>query len=124
MVIYELCVGTSPFQGTDEDELLWNVCNQEVHYPKFLSEHVKELIVQVHSLFPLPISSQLISLTIMDLQLLKRDPIERLGMETCKAGPIQSQAWLDGVNWDLVERGKLKPPFVPELVSISWSNLP
>lgn len=42
-----MCVGTSPFNGTDEDELLWNVCNTEVHYPKFLSEQVKNLIVLV-----------------------------------------------------------------------------
>ena len=47
VVIYEMLVGTSPFNGTDEDELLWNVCNTEVHYPKFLSEQVKNLIVLV-----------------------------------------------------------------------------
>ena len=51
VVIYEMLVGTSPFNGTDEDELLWNVCNTEVHYPKFLSEQVKNLIVLVSVLF-------------------------------------------------------------------------
>lgn len=48
VVIYEMCVGTSPFQGADEDELLWNVCNTEVHYPKFLTEQMKNLCVLVN----------------------------------------------------------------------------
>lgn len=47
VVIYEMIVGTSPFQGTDEDELLWNVCNQEVHYPRNMSTNVKNIIILV-----------------------------------------------------------------------------
>lgn len=47
VVIYEMVVGTSPFHGTDEDELLWNVCHQDVHYPRFLSDNVRDLIVLV-----------------------------------------------------------------------------
>ncbi len=47
VVIYEMVVGTSPFHGTDEDELLWNVCHQDVHYPRHLSDNVRDLIVLV-----------------------------------------------------------------------------
>ncbi|KAF7488238.1 Putative protein kinase C delta type -like protein [Sarcoptes scabiei] len=93
VVIYEMCVGTSPFHGTDEDELLWNVCNTEVHYPKFLSEQVKNLCV----LF------------------LKKNPIERLGLPTSPYGDIISQPWFHGIQWDLFEKCKVKPPFIPQL---------
>nr|XP_046912754.1 putative protein kinase C delta type homolog isoform X1 [Dermatophagoides farinae]XP_046912761.1 putative protein kinase C delta type homolog isoform X2 [Dermatophagoides farinae] len=93
VVIYEMCVGTSPFNGTDEDELLWNVCNTEVHYPKFLSEQVKNLIVL----------------------LLKKNPQERLGSPNSTAGEIVQQSWYHGVQWDMVEKCRCKPPFIPQL---------
>ncbi|XP_075677336.1 uncharacterized protein LOC113795898 isoform X2 [Dermatophagoides pteronyssinus] len=93
VVIYEMLVGTSPFNGTDEDELLWNVCNTEVHYPKFLSEQVKNLIVL----------------------LLKKNPQERLGLPNSPAGEIVQQQWFHGIQWDSVEKCQLKPPFIPKL---------
>lgn len=95
VVIYEMCVGTSPFHGTDEDELLWNVCHQDVHYPRFLSAAVRDLIAL----------------------LLKRDPKERLGMSTCQWGKLESQRWFQGVDWNSVEFVKTKPPFIPTLAN-------
>ncbi|KAH9404777.1 hypothetical protein TYRP_000608 [Tyrophagus putrescentiae] len=92
VVIYEMVVGTSPFHGTDEDELLWNVCHQDVHYPRHLSDNVRDLIVL----------------------LLKRNPNERLGVDT-SLGNIESQPWFSGVNWRRYEECKMQPPFVPEL---------
>lgn len=47
IVIYEMLVGCAPFNGGDEDELLWNVCNRDIHYPTHLSADVKDLIVLV-----------------------------------------------------------------------------
>ncbi|RWS22827.1 protein kinase C-like 1 [Leptotrombidium deliense] len=37
-------VGQSPFNGTDEDELLWNVCYEKLVYPLFLSAVSKDLV--------------------------------------------------------------------------------
>ncbi len=37
-------------KGTDEDELLWNVCHEEVIYPRYLSENVKNVIFWVRLL--------------------------------------------------------------------------
>ena len=67
VLLYEMVVGTSPFHGmcsqlfsievifvrvgTDEDELLWNVCHEEVHYPLYLSANIKSILVLVNKSF-------------------------------------------------------------------------
>jgi novel protein kinase C delta type len=66
VLLYEMVVGTSPFhglyvsihnnisndfyiKGTDEEELLWNVCYEEIKYPLYLSESIKSLLVLVNT---------------------------------------------------------------------------
>lgn len=95
VVIYEMVVGTSPFHGTDEDELLWNVCYEEVNYPRYLSENIKNLIVL----------------------LLNKTAEQRLGMLACPAGDVCTQPFFKSVEWEKVAKCQIKPPFVPELTS-------
>ncbi|KAH9364742.1 hypothetical protein HPB48_014875 [Haemaphysalis longicornis] len=45
ILTYEMLIGQSPFNGTDEDELFWSVCNEEAYYPRFLSREAKSLLV-------------------------------------------------------------------------------
>lgn len=94
--MYEMVVGKCPFTGSDEDELLWNVCHEKVLYPKYLSTECKSLIQT----------------------LLIKDPESRLGSNSCPAGDVCYQPYFNGVNWDAVEKKKLIPPHKPEVVSI------
>lgn len=39
-----MAVGKMPFRGNDENELLWNVCYEQIHYPMFLTKELTELL--------------------------------------------------------------------------------
>lgn len=51
ILTYEMLIGQSPFNGTDEDELFWSVCNEEAYYPRFLSREAKSMLVLVRGSF-------------------------------------------------------------------------
>jgi len=91
--LYEMLIGRSPFQGTDEDELFWSICNEEPHYPRFLSKEA------VH---------------ILGLLLVK-SPSKRLGMSSCPAGDIKDHAFFSTINWDKIEKKTLAPVFKPSV---------
>lgn len=44
VLLYEMAVGKMPFRGNDENELLWNVCYEKIHYPMFLSKELTNLL--------------------------------------------------------------------------------
>ena len=98
--MYEMVVGKCPFTGTDEDELLWNVCHEKVLYPKYISQECKSLIQM----------------------LLEKTPDQRLGSNTCPAGDVCHQTYFNGTIWDMVEKKKLTPPYKPEVVSFKIVN--
>lgn len=50
VLLYEMAVGKMPFRGGDENELLWNVCYEQIHYPMFLSKELTKLLEQVSEL--------------------------------------------------------------------------
>ena len=39
--------GQSPFNGCDEDELFWSICNEQAFFPKFLSKEAVQLLTMV-----------------------------------------------------------------------------
>jgi len=49
--LYEMVVGKMPFGGEDENELLLNVCSEEIEYPSFLSEEITHLLKSVSVYF-------------------------------------------------------------------------
>ena len=44
VLLYEMAVGKMPFRGNDENELLWNVCYEQIHYPMFLTKELTSLL--------------------------------------------------------------------------------
>jgi len=50
------------------------------------------------------------------VQLLKKKPMERLGMPTCAAGNIRDHIYFKVIDWTLVEQRKLTPPTKPKIV--------
>lgn len=47
VLLYEMVVGQSPFNGCDEDELFWCICNEQAYYPRFLAKETKAVLVLV-----------------------------------------------------------------------------
>ncbi|EEC10265.1 cAMP-dependent protein kinase catalytic subunit, putative [Ixodes scapularis] len=94
ILTYEMLIGQSPFNGTDEDELFWSVCNEEAYYPRFLSREAKSMLVL----------------------LLDKNPEKRLGMAGCSAGDVCDQPFFRPINWEKLEKKEVEPPFKPKLV--------
>ncbi|XP_077544973.1 uncharacterized protein LOC144158171 isoform X2 [Haemaphysalis longicornis] len=97
ILTYEMLIGQSPFNGTDEDELFWSVCNEEAYYPRFLSREAKSLLVL----------------------LLDKNAETRLGMPGCSAGDVCDQPFFRPIQWDKLERKEVEPPFKPKLKSLA-----
>lgn len=41
-----------------------------------------------------------------------------MGMATCKAGDIYDQPFFGSIDWRAIEELRVRPPFVPEVVSV------
>lgn len=47
-------------------------------------------------------------------RLLVRDPKQRLGSGESDAGEIKSHVFFNGLDWDLLYRGDIPPPWAPK----------
>ncbi|XP_065829410.1 serine/threonine-protein kinase N2-like [Oscarella lobularis] len=96
VLIYEMMVGESPFPGDDEEEVFDAIVNDEVRYPRYLSNE---------------------SIAIMR-RLLRRNPEKRLGASEADAEEVRKQPFFRNLNFDLLLERKVKPPFKPTIKSI------
>ncbi|KAK7915433.1 hypothetical protein WMY93_011194 [Mugilogobius chulae] len=78
VLVYEMLIGQSPFQGDDEDELFESIRTDTPHYPRWISKESK---------------------TMLEL-LFVRDPTRRLGV----VGDIRAQPFFKPVDWALLEK--------------------
>ena len=53
VLLYEMLIGQSPFNGCDEDELFWSICNEQPYFPRFLSREAKHILQLVSRLVKL-----------------------------------------------------------------------
>ena len=53
----------------------------------------------------------------LSLQLLRKNPDRRLGASERDAEDVKKQAFFRNVNWEELLMRKVKPPFVPTVVS-------
>lgn len=93
VLLYEMMIGQSPFNGCDEDELFWSICNEQPYYPRFLSREAKHVL-------------QL---------LLEKDPSARLGIAGCSAGDVCDQPFFKPIDFAKLERKDIAPPYRPKL---------
>lgn len=49
VLIYEMLIGQSPFQGDDEDQLFDSIRTETPHYPRWITKESKSLLEQVNS---------------------------------------------------------------------------
>ena len=94
MLLYEMLIGQSPFNGCDEDELFWSICNEPAYFPRFLSKEAKQML----------------------LLLLEKNPSKRLGVSDSIQGDIRSQAFYNSIDFYKLERKQIAPPYKPKLV--------
>eukprot|EP01126_Amoeba_proteus_P049992 TRINITY_DN5870_c0_g1_i10.p1 TRINITY_DN5870_c0_g1~~TRINITY_DN5870_c0_g1_i10.p1 ORF type:complete len:461 (-),score=75.71 TRINITY_DN5870_c0_g1_i10:406-1788(-) len=88
-LIFEMLTGLPPFYTEDEENMYHKIMSAELVIPSFFSPSVENLICQF----------------------LKRNPKERL-QDPVK---IRSHPWFRDIDWDLLERLEIPPPFVPQV---------
>lgn len=44
VLVYEMLIGQSPFQGDDEDELFESIRSDTPHYPRWITKEAKSLL--------------------------------------------------------------------------------
>ncbi|KAM7423114.1 hypothetical protein PAMA_010914 [Pampus argenteus] len=91
VLVYEMLIGQSPFQGDDEDELFESIRSDTPHYPRWISKEAKNLIEM----------------------LFERDPGRRLGV----VGDIRAHPFFKNINWLALEKKEVEPPFKPKVKS-------
>uniref|UniRef100_A0A671VBM6 Protein kinase C n=1 Tax=Sparus aurata TaxID=8175 RepID=A0A671VBM6_SPAAU len=93
VLVYEMLIGQSPFQGDDEDELFESIRSDTPHYPRWITKEAKSLLEL----------------------LFERDPSRRLGV----VGDIRTHAFFKTINWPALEKREVDPPFKPKVKSPS-----
>uniref|UniRef100_A0A671MAK2 Protein kinase C n=1 Tax=Sinocyclocheilus anshuiensis TaxID=1608454 RepID=A0A671MAK2_9TELE len=91
VLLYEMLIGQSPFQGDDEDELFESIRMDVPHYPRWITKEAKDLLEK----------------------LFERDPTRRLGV----VGNIRGHAFFKTINWPALEKRDVSPPFKPKVKS-------
>ncbi|XP_051767597.1 protein kinase C, delta b [Ctenopharyngodon idella] len=91
VLLYEMLIGQSPFQGDDEDELFESIRMDVPHYPRWITKEAKDLLEK----------------------LFERDPTRRLGV----VGNIRGHAFFKTINWTALEKREVSPPFKPKVKS-------
>uniref|UniRef100_A0A671T2C2 Protein kinase C n=1 Tax=Sinocyclocheilus anshuiensis TaxID=1608454 RepID=A0A671T2C2_9TELE len=91
VLLYEMLIGQSPFQGDDEDELFESIRMDVPHYPRWITKETKDLLEK----------------------LFERDPTRRLGV----VGNIRGHAFFKTINWPALEKREVSPPFKPKVKS-------
>ncbi|XP_033938838.1 protein kinase C, delta b isoform X1 [Pseudochaenichthys georgianus] len=93
VLVYEMLIGQSPFQGDDEDELFDSIRSDTPHYPRWITKETKSLIEL----------------------LFERDSTRRLGV----VGDIRAHPFFKTINWPALEKREMVPPFKPKVKSPS-----
>uniref|UniRef100_A0A3Q3F7F3 Protein kinase C n=1 Tax=Kryptolebias marmoratus TaxID=37003 RepID=A0A3Q3F7F3_KRYMA len=91
VLVYEMLIGQSPFQGDSEDQLFESIRSDTPHYPRWISKEAKSMLEQ----------------------LFVRDPTKRLGV----VDDIRLHAFFKVINWTALAKRQVEPPFKPKVKS-------
>ncbi|KAI8033599.1 hypothetical protein M5D96_013649 [Drosophila gunungcola] len=95
VLLYEMLIGQSPFSGCDEDELFWSICNEIPWFPVYISAEATGILKG----------------------LLEKDYTKRIGSQYSPAGDIADHLFFRPIDWGLLEKRLIEPPFKPQVVS-------
>ncbi|XP_074533579.1 protein kinase C, delta b isoform X2 [Halichoeres trimaculatus] len=91
VLVYEMLIGQSPFQGDDEEQLFEAIRTEDVYIPRLVNMDAKSLLEL----------------------LFERDPSRRLGV----VGNIRAHPFFKSINWTALEKREVEPPFKPKVKS-------
>lgn len=115
---YLICLLQSPFPGDDEEEVFDSIVNDEVRYPRFLSLEAIAIMRRVRFKLKFNFFQHQVTIDlIFDFQLLRKNPERRLGSSERDAEDVKKQAFFRHISWDDLLLRKVKPPFIPTIVS-------
>ena len=92
-VMYEMLVGRLPFPIKRGIKLSMKIYEKKIDFPKHIDKDAKDLI----------------------LKFLVIDPKQRIGAGPNGSEDIKNHPFFSGIDWDLAEQKKIKPPFIPKL---------
>ena len=92
-VMYEMLVGRLPFPIKRGVRLSMKLYERKIDFPKGIHKDAKDLI----------------------RKLLVVDPEQRLGSGPDGSDKIKNHPFFKGIDWNLAQAKKLKPPFIPKL---------
>ncbi|KAK1332294.1 hypothetical protein QTO34_006967 [Cnephaeus nilssonii] len=87
VLLYEMLIGQSPFHGDDEDELFESIRVDTPHYPRWITKESKDI--------------------------LEKRPSQEAGSDW----EHQNPPLLKTINWTLLEKRQVEPPFKPKVKS-------
>ncbi|XP_077477104.1 protein kinase C eta type isoform X1 [Stigmatopora argus] len=95
VLLYEMLQGHAPFEAENEDDLFEAIRNEEISYAPWLSVESVDILKAF----------------------LTKNPDRRLGCVASEGGEIAvtSQAFFKSINWDLLNRRAIEPPFKPKI---------
>jgi len=93
VMLYQMVLQQSPFQGEDEDEIYDAILSHDPLYPSTLSEDSVAIL----------------------RNLLAREPSSRLGSGATDAQEIMSHAFFRGIVWQDVYHKRMQVPFTPTI---------
>lgn len=95
ILLYELVVGIPPFYSRNVNEMYDKIQHGVLKFPPFLSEDCRSVIVQ----------------------LLVRDPAERLGSGPTDVDEIRKTRFFSAIDWDKLRRKEISPIYKPNVKS-------
>ena len=91
-----MLVGKTPYFSSDKSQLIDNIENAELYFPRTLSNYAKSLI----------------------LQLMDRDPCQRLGASAKDAEAIKEHVFFRDIDWNKVLKKEYEVP-KPDILPIN-----
>ena len=89
VLLYEMLVGVTPYFSNNKEQIFFNIENEELRIPQFVSEDAANLL----------------------RKLLERNPEKRIGSSNLDAEEIKRHPYFKDVNWDDIYNKKIKAPF-------------
>jgi len=91
VLIYEMLTGLPPFYDQDVNKMYQRILQDSLRFPEEMSPEAKAIISA----------------------LLRRDPLERLGVNG--ADEIKRQPFFSAIDWNKLLAKKIQPPFKPSV---------
>ena len=112
---YELMFHRRPFDGRSAEKMTQSIMKDPLRFPDDASQRCSE--VGMIALKGVSHFSVFHAYGTDSLQFIDRDPTTRLGCRPNGQGieDIRRHPWFSCIEWDIIEKKELQPPFIPDV---------